>query len=154
MSDSLEATIEKVKAYLKEKEGIDYSDQVIRNWIGPSHRGEISKPQGYAEVSRSCGDGMAFFLRIHQDRVVEARFTSEGCIGTIAAGNMTAILAEGNTVHDAFDIEAQSVVDALGGLPKGEEHCAELACAALRQALRNYLAYKNDPWKRAYPEPR
>ncbi|HOO40064.1 MAG TPA: iron-sulfur cluster assembly scaffold protein [Syntrophales bacterium] len=154
MLDSLEAAIEKVKACLKEKEGIDYSDQVIRNWIGPSHRGEISKPQGYAEVSRSCGDGMAFYLRINEDRIVEARFTSEGCIGTIASGNMTAVLAEGNTVYDAFDIEEQAVMDALGGLPKGEEHCAELACAALRQALRYYLTYRNDPWKRSYPEPR
>ncbi len=154
MLDSLEAAIEKVKACLKEKEGIDYSDQVIRNWIGPSHRGEISKPQGYAEVSRSCGDGMAFYLRINEDRIVEARFTSEGCIGTIASGNMAAVLAEGNTVYDAFDIEEQAVMDALGGLPKGEEHCAELACAALRQALRYYLTYRNDPWKRSYPEPR
>jgi len=151
MADNLEATLEKVKAYLKEKEGIDYSDQVICNWIAPSHRGEISKPQGYAEVSRSCGDGIAFYLRINEDRIVQARFTSEGCIGTIAAGNMTATLAEGNTVYDAFDIEAQAVVDALGGLPKGEEHCAELACTALRAALRDYLSYKNDPWKRSYP---
>lgn len=154
MADTLEATIEKVKAYLKKEEGIDYSDQVIRNWIEPSHRGRIEKPQGYAEVSRSCGDGMELFLRIHQDRIVEARFFSEGCICTIAAGNLAASLAEGSEVYDAFDIEAQAIADALGGLPAGEGHCAELACEALHQALRNYLSYKSDPWKRSYPEPR
>jgi nitrogen fixation NifU-like protein len=154
MTDSLEATIVKVKAYLQEEEGIDYSDQVIRNWIEPSHRGRIEKPQGYAEVARSCGDGMELFLRIHQDRIVEARFFSEGCICTIAAGNMAAIMAEGGEVYDAFDIEAQDIAGALGGLPAGEDHCAELACEALRQALRNYLSYKGEPWKRSYPEPR
>lgn len=157
MDDSLKATqanIAKVKAYLKKEEGIDYSDEVIRNWIEPSHRGRIEKPQGYADVSRSCGDGMELFLRINQDRIVEARFFSEGCICTIAAANMAATLAEGSDVYDAFDIEAQTVMDGLGGLPLGEEHCADLACTALREALRNHLTYKNESWKRAYPKPK
>ena len=83
------------------------------------------------------------FLRINQDRIIEARFASAtAAICTIAAGNMTAVLAESREVYDAFDIEAQTVMDALDGLPPGEEHCAELACTALREALRNYLAYK------------
>jgi nitrogen fixation protein NifU and related proteins len=154
MDDSLEATIAKVKAYLKQEEGIDYSEPVIRNWLEPSHRGRIEKPQGYAELARSCGDGMEFFLRIHQDRIVEARFFSDGCICTIAAGNMAATLAEGSDVYDAFDVEARSIAEALEGLPPGEEHCAEMACEALRQALRDYLVYKDDPWKRAYPKPK
>lgn len=154
MDDTLEATIVKVKAYLKQEEGIDYSEPVIRNWIEPSHRGRIEKPQGYAELSRSCGDGMEFFLRIHQDRIVEARFFSDGCICTIAAGNMAATLAEGSDVYDAFDVESQSIAEALEGLPPGEEHCAEMACEALRQALRDYLTYKEEPWKRSYPKPR
>ncbi len=155
MEDSLKATaanIAKVKAYLKQEEGIDYSEEVIRNWIEPSHRGSIVTPQGYADVVRSCGDGMELFLRIKEERIVEARFTSDGCICTIAAGNMAAVLAEGREVYDAFDIEAQTVMDALGALPPGEEHCAELACTALREALRNYLSFKNDPWKRSYPK--
>lgn len=157
MDESLKATaanIAKVKAYLKKEEGIDYSDEVIRNWIEPSHRGKIEKPQGYADVARSCGDGMELFLRISEDRIVEARFFSEGCICTIAAGNMAATLAEGSDVYDAFDVEAWSIIEALGALPPGEEHCAELACTALREALRNYLVYKNEPWKRAYPKPK
>ena len=157
MEDSLKATaanIAKVKAYLKQEEGIDYSDNVIRNWIDPSHRGRIETPQGYSDVTRSCGDGLELFLRINQDRIIEARFASSGCICTIAASNMTAVLAEGREIYDAFDIEAQTVMDALGGLPPGEDHCAELACTALREALRHYLSFKSEPWKRTYPKPK
>mgnify|MGYP001206766830 CR=1 FL=1 len=157
MEDSLKATadnIAKVKAYLKKEEGIDYSDAVIRNWMEASHRGRIEKPQGYADVGRSCGDGLEVFLRINQDRIIEARFFSDGCICTIAAGNMTVVLAEGREVYDAFDIDVGTVMDALGGLPPGEEHCAELTCTALREALRDYLTYKNEPWKRTYPKPK
>ncbi|MBN1546563.1 MAG: iron-sulfur cluster assembly scaffold protein, partial [Syntrophaceae bacterium] len=95
MADNLEVTIAKVKAHLKEEEGIDYSCLVIQNWVEPSHRGRIETPQGYADVSRSCGDGLELFLRINQDRIIEARFFSAGCICTIAASNMMAALAEG-----------------------------------------------------------
>jgi NifU-like protein involved in Fe-S cluster formation len=154
VEEKLEATIAKVKAYLKKEEGRDYSDEVLRNWIEPSHRGRIETAQGYADVGRSCGDGLELYLRINQDRIIEARFASDGCICTIAASNMTATLAEGREIYDAFDIEAETVMGALGGLPPGEEHCAELACTALREALRNYLTFKSDPWKRAYPKPK
>ncbi len=145
--------IEKVRTLLLEEEGIDYSAQVIRHWLKPSHLGHMEAPQGYAEISRSCGDGMTLYLRILQERIVAAKFFSQGCICTIAAANMASMLAEGRPVYDAFDIDARAITEALGGLPEGEMHCAEMAGKALHQALRSYLAYRKDSWKRAYRKP-
>jgi nitrogen fixation NifU-like protein len=61
-------------------------------------------------------------------------------------------MAEGKDVYEAFDVDAPAIADALGGLPEKEDHCAELACEALRQALRDYLTHRQEPWKRAYPK--
>lgn len=38
----------------------------------------------------------------------------------------------------------------LGGLPEDSVHCALLAAETLRRALADYLAHRNEPWKRAF----
>jgi len=152
MKDEWRETVERLRTYFKEKEGVEYSEQVIRSGLVPSHRGVMEKPQGYAEARRSCGDGIIFFLQIRQDKITRARFFSAGCIATVASGNAAAVMAEGKDVYEAFDIDAAAIAEALGGLPEKEDHCAELACEALRQALRDYLTYRREPWKRAYPQ--
>ena len=51
-------------------------------------------------------------------------------------------------------IRGQKVIlDNLGGFPEESEHCALLASDTLKEALRNYLAYKREPWKKAYKKP-
>ena len=51
---------------------------------------------------------------------------------------------------EAFLISQQDVLDALGGLPDESVHCALLAANTLKQAVQDYLAFRNEPWKRAY----
>jgi len=150
MKDEWQETVARLKRHLLEQEGVEYSEQVICNGLAPSHRGSIEKPQGYGEVSRSCGDGIIFFLRIHQDKIIRARFFSAGCLAIVASGNAAAVMAEGKDVYEAFDIDAPAISAALGGLPAKEDHCAEVACEVLRQALRDYLSCRHEPWKRAY----
>jgi NifU-like protein involved in Fe-S cluster formation len=41
-------------------------------------------------------------------------------------------------------------VAALGGLPEESEHCALLAADTLKEAIKDYLAFEKEPWKRAY----
>ena len=150
MKDERQETVARIKQHFREQEGVEYSDQVICNGLAPSHRGSIEKPQGYGEVSRSCGDGIMFFLQIHQDKIIRARFFSVGCMAIVASGNAAAVMAEGKDVYEAFDIDASAISAALGGLPAKEDHCADLACDVLRQALRDYLTYRHEPWKRTY----
>jgi NifU-like protein involved in Fe-S cluster formation len=35
-------------------------------------------------------------------------------------------------------------------LPEASEHCALLASNALKAAIRDYVAMKREPWKKAY----
>jgi len=44
----------------------------------------------------------------------------------------------------------QGILDTLGGLPKESEHCALLAIITIRDAVKEYLDIKRDPWKKAY----
>jgi nitrogen fixation NifU-like protein len=66
---------------------------------------------------------------------------------------MVTELAVGKNVQEAFKISQKIILDNLGGFPAESEHCALLASDTLKEALRNYLAYKREPWKKAYNRP-
>jgi nitrogen fixation NifU-like protein len=63
---------------------------------------------------------------------------------------MVTELAKGKSVPEAQKITQQDILDALGGLPEESLHCALLAANTLKEAIKDYLASRKEPWKRAY----
>lgn len=63
---------------------------------------------------------------------------------------MVTEMAKGRTVFHAQKISQQDVLNALGGLPEESQHCALLAANTLKEAVKDYLITKKEPWKRAY----
>jgi len=63
---------------------------------------------------------------------------------------MTTELAKGKSIAEARKISQENVLDALGGLPEESQHCALLASNALKEAIKDYLAIKREPWKKTY----
>jgi nitrogen fixation NifU-like protein len=127
-----------------------YSATVIDHAQHPRNLGSLSNADGFGVVTGSCGDTMELYLRIRNDRILSASFMTDGCGTTIAAGSMVTELAKGKAVSEALKITRDDVLKALGGLPEESQHCAQLAADTLKAALRDYLAYKNEPWRRAY----
>jgi nitrogen fixation NifU-like protein len=137
-----------------EKTSIDlrtvYTENVIDHAQNPRNIGQIHDADGSASVTGSCGDTMEIYLRVRNDKILNAVFFTDGCGTTVAAGSMVTEMAKGKSVSDAFRITQQDVLNALGGLPEESRHCALLASDTLRAAVRDYFTYKNQPWKRAY----
>jgi len=61
-------------------------------------------------------------------------------------------LAKRTDISETKRIGRYDVLTALGGLPEESKHCALLAANTLKEAIKNYFAYKKEPWKRAYME--
>jgi len=93
---------------------------------------------------------MEICLKVRDSRVMNASFWTDGCGTTIASGSMVTELAKGKSVLEAQKIRQQDILDALGGLPEDSLHCALLAANTLKEAIKDYLASKNESWKRAY----
>jgi nitrogen fixation NifU-like protein len=130
--------------------GNEYSETVIAHLREPRNVGAIPKADGQATVTGPCGDTMAIWLRVHHDRIQQATFWTDGCGTTIAAGSMITELVKGKGVGQALGVAQQHVLDALGGLPEDSVHCALLAANTMHAAVRDYLIFRNEPWKRAY----
>lgn len=128
----------------------NYSEIAIDHAMNPRNVGSMDNAVGFARFTGPCGDTMEIWLKVRDATITESTFMTDGCGTTIAAGSMVTELAKGKTVIQAQKISQQDVLSALGGLPEESKHCALLAANTLREAVKDYLAFKNEPWKRAY----
>jgi nitrogen fixation NifU-like protein len=127
-----------------------YSEKTIDHFLNPRNLGDIPAPDGFARIRGPCGDTMEICLKVSGDKIVNASFWTDGCGTTIASGSMVTELAKGKSITEALKITQDDVLDALGGLPEDSLHCALLAANTLKEAIKDYMAFKNEPWKRAY----
>jgi nitrogen fixation NifU-like protein len=118
--------------------------------MNPRNVGSMDMADGQARVTGPCGDTMEIWLRVRNDIITEVTFMTDGCGTAIATGSMVTELAKGERVSQALKIGQQDILNALGGLPEESEHCALLAANTLKTGVKDYLALKNEPWKRAY----
>ena len=93
---------------------------------------------------------MEIYLKVRDGRVINVSFWTDGCGTTIACGSMVTELAKGKSIIDAWKISQDDILDALGGLSEDSLHCALLAANTLKEAIKDFLAFKTEPWKRAY----
>lgn len=127
-----------------------YTDTVIDHAMNPRSVGSMPDADGFASVTGPCGDTMEIWLKVKEGRVVDATFWTDGCGPTIACGSMVTELVKGKGIAEVLRITQDDILSRLGGLPEEHLHCALLAANTLREAIRDYLAFKNEPWKRAY----
>ena len=115
-----------------------YSETVLDHGQNPKNLGIMAKNNAFSIIFGPCGDTMAVWLYIENNNITDIGFTTDGCMTSLAAGSMVTELAKGKKVDDAKQISQQDVLDALGGLPKENEHCALLAANTLKEAINNY----------------
>jgi len=127
-----------------------YSEITLDHAMNPRNLGSIENADGFAMVTGPCGDTMEIWLRVKNDRIIEATFMTDGCGTTIATGSMVTELVKGEAISHVLRINQQDVLKALDGLPEESQHCALLAANTMRAAIGDYLTMKREPWKRAY----
>ncbi len=127
-----------------------YSEKTIDHFLKPRNLGDIPAPDGFARVTGPCGDTMEIYIKVRDDRVMNASFWTDGCGPSIASGSMITEMVKRTNISEAQRISQHDVLTALGGLPEESKHCALLAANTLKEAIKDYLAFKKEPWKRAY----
>ena len=123
---------------------------VIDHATNPRNVGSISDADGFAAITGPCGDTMEIWLSIINDKVEKITFWTDGCDTTIACGSIATELVKGKEVVQALDISQNAIIEALGGLPQNNAHCALLAANTIKKSIQDYLVLKKEPWKKAY----
>ena len=127
-----------------------YSKQVIELFLHPKNVGEIKDAEGCGKFTGPRGDTMEIYLKVKDDRILDAMFMTDGCGTTLACGSTVTSLCKDKTIPGAMHITSKDILNKLGGLPEADAHCSVLAANTLKKAIKNYLDEGKDAWKRFY----
>lgn len=133
-----------------EETGQQLSRTVVDHLLHPRNPGAMDHPDGHAKITGPCGDTMEIFIRVEGATIAGASFLTDGCGTTLVSASMAVELALDRTVHDARTITQEMILERLGGLPEGSQHCALLAANTLQACLDDHDGTRRQPWKRLY----
>lgn len=88
--------------------------------------------------NQGCGDGYRIFLKIDQDRIVDASYTTTGCGFGLASLALVTELAKGKTLQEAESITTDDIEAGLDGFPPRRKNYPVAALEAFQQALDDY----------------
>jgi nitrogen fixation NifU-like protein len=109
--------------------------------------GEMKNADSIGEEGNPvCGDLMYIYIKVEEkdgkEIISDISFQTFGCAAAIATSSMITELAKGKTLDEAMNITRNDVALSLDGLPPIKMHCSNLASAALRNSIKNYLKKK------------
>jgi nitrogen fixation protein NifU and related proteins len=118
--------------------------KILEHFRNPHNAGNVSDPSAVAEVTNPvCGDTMRLSIRVQDGRVAEARFKTQGCVASIAAGSVLTDLLADRTLGEVREITALRISEELGQLPPATMHAAELAIDALSGVFEKIAEAEN-----------
>ncbi len=119
---------------------LEYSEKVIEEFMNPKNMGKIEDADGIGKVGNPvCGDVMWIYIKVKDNRIVDIKFQTFGCVAAIATSSKVTQLVMGKTVEEALRITNKAVAEALDGLPPIKMHCSLLAEEGIKAAIEDYM---------------
>ena len=77
-----------------------YGKKVMEHFRNPRNVGEIENPDGVGRVGNPvCGDVMEIYIKVKDDKIVDAKFKTFGCGAAIATSSMVNEMVKGKKLR-------------------------------------------------------
>lgn len=139
MSNNLDSFINNLQEEIFKDARETFGEKVYQRWRQPMYMQAMDNPDGHANLRGGCGDSIEVFLKFENNRVAKASFLTDGCGPSVVCGSYAAEMALGKTGDQLLEIDGETILTELGGLPEENEHCALLAAESLHAALDDYM---------------
>ena len=133
-----EGALDKYWAALKATYRQVYSEVAADHMVFPRNAGELIAHNAFGIINDEHDDTLAIWLKVENDKIVDAAYSGEECITCTACGSVITELARGKTLDEASRIAPEEVLESLEGLPQEDQHCAKLAVDTLRAAVNDF----------------
>ena len=116
-----------------------YTKKVLECFKNHKHAEEMKNPDAVGEVGNvKCGDIMRIYLRIKDNKIIEIKYLTYGCVAAIASTEAICKIVKGKTLEEALKVNHKDVIKELDKLPTVKIHCSSLSIEALQKAIKNY----------------
>ena len=117
----------------------DESGQLMEHFLHPRNVGKIDNADGVGHIGNPmCGDIMDLYIKVEDNKIVDAKFQTYGCAAAIASTSILTELIKGKTIDEALKFSNKKIVEMLGKVPAHKYHCTVLAEQALKSAIKDY----------------
>jgi len=117
----------------------DESGQLMEHFLHPRNVGKIDNADGVGHIGNPmCGDIMDLYIKVEDNKIVDAKFQTYGCAVAIASTSILTELIKGKTIDEALKFSNKKIVEMLGKVPAHKYHCTVLAEQALKSAIKDY----------------
>ena len=123
-----------------------YHEKVLDHYNNPRNVGSFLKTDKNVGIglvgAPACGDVMKLSIKVNDAGIIEdVRFKTFGCGSAIASSSYMTERVKGMTLEEAGAIKNTEVAKELS-LPAVKLHCSMLAEDAIKSAIRNYKAQR------------
>ena len=139
--------LDKIARYLQAAILEGYSEKYQHEFLHPSNIGELEHADSHVRITGPCGDTIEMWLAIHEGKICDIGFMTDGCGATVTCASCVTRIAQGTSLVEALRITPEDVVAYFEGLPDEHRHCAKLAVMTLQAAIEAYQ-------DREYEDPR
>ena len=116
-----------------------YNEKIQKMFDSQTHVGEMKDADAVGETINSpCGDAMKIFIKVKDNKIVDAKFKTYGCVAAIVSSEALCETITGKTLEEAKKLKSEDIIKKIGGLPQLKIHCAALCTEALQQAIKDY----------------
>lgn len=121
-------------------------DKIIKYYKKPINRGEIKNADAIGEGIGTCGDTMAFFIKVgkkkiggkEKDYIKDVKFETMGCAVAVATASITTEIIKGKSIEEAKKLTEAGLAKEVGNVPEAKFHCVALTLGTLRNAIENW----------------
>jgi len=114
-----------------------FLEEVMENYKNPRNKGEMEN-YTFKEHQKniSCGDVFDLFVKIENNKIIDVKYSGEGCAISTASFSMLSQELIQMSVDDAKKINKDFILDMLGiKISAGKMNCAMLSLEALENGL-------------------
>ncbi len=116
------------------------SEIIIELYKNPLNKGIIKDAEVIAEGGNpSCGDHGKIYLKIQNDKIIDAKFTGNGCAISTASMSILTEMLKGKTIKKAAETKPEELFKELGNIIQTRQKCALLGLAIMKEGLKEYM---------------
>lgn len=132
-------------------EKMSENEKMLKHFLTPLNVGTMKDADGYCRgINPINGYITEIYLKIEEDKIIDIKFKTNGCVVTIASTSAISNIVKGRRLSDiiksekSFEELAKLLTHEIGEIPDKNWHCIPTVIQTLYTAILNYFEKKEN----------